>query len=36
MYKPFSGDSYAQGKEGSRDVAKVYVDEINAELEAIG
>lgn len=35
MYKPFEGSSYAQGKEESRDVAKIFVDEVNAELEKL-
>lgn len=32
MYKPFEGSSYAQGKEASREVAQIFVDEINADL----
>lgn len=35
MYKPFEGSSYAQGKEESRDVAVIFVDEVNAELEKL-
>lgn len=35
MYKPFEGSSYAQGKEATRDVAQIFVDEINADLASL-
>lgn len=35
MYNPFGGSSYAQGKEESGGVAEIFVNDINAELEAI-
>ena len=35
MYNPFGGASYAQGKEESREVAEILIEEANAELKKI-
>ena len=35
MYNPFGGASYAQGKEESREVAEILIEEANSELKKI-